>query len=94
MSSTVGSDVMYVSNELAGTNSLHSEHINYLPGSTSSRSITIKKTTASQFCLSNNIHTIHLLKVDTEGHDMEAIIGALPLLKEGRIAVLQFEYNH
>ena len=25
---------------------------------------------------------------------MEVIIGALPLLKHGKIAVLQFEYNH
>ncbi len=49
------------------------------------------------FCVNNaafSLDVIHLLKSDTEGHDMEVITGALPLLKEGRIAVHQFEYNH
>ena len=89
MSSADGPDVIYVSNELAGTNSLHCERVDLPP-----RSISIDKITASQFCSLNNIDAIHLLKSDTEGHDMEVIIGALPMLKEGRIAVLQFEYNH
>ena len=80
---------MYVVDETAGTNSLHCEG-----GDSPARAISIDKITASQFCSLNKIDAIHLLKSDTEGHDMEVIIGALSLLKEGRIAVLQFEYNH
>ena len=89
LSSAEGPDVMYLTGETAGTNSLHSGG----EGSSSSL-IPINKVTASQFCSSKGIDTIHLLKSDTEGHDMEVMIGALPLLKAGRIAVLQFEYNH
>jgi FkbM family methyltransferase len=89
MSSSEGKDVIYISGELAGTNSLHSEH-----PETVTNSISIEKITASQYCLLNGIDTIHLLKCDTEGHDMEVIVGTLPLLREGKIAVLQFEYNH
>lgn len=89
LSSTEGTDVMYVSGATAGTNSLHQGGEDF-----SARSVSINKITASQFCSLNKINAIHLLKSDTEGHDMEMVIGALPLLKEGRIAVLQLEYNH
>lgn len=54
----------------------------------------IEKTTAAQFCESNGIGHVHLLKSDTEGHDRSVIEGAKPLLAAGRIDVLQFEYNH
>ena len=37
---------------------------------------------------------MHLFKCDTEGHDLEVIRGALSMLMERRISLLQFEYNH
>lgn len=89
MSSVDGTDIIYVSSECAGTNSLHCENVGV-----EQRSISISKVTASHYCSEKNIDVIDLFKCDTEGHDMEVIIGALPLLKEGKIAVLQFEYNH
>lgn len=89
LSSNDGTDVIYIAGECAGTNSLHCENV-----TNSSSSISINKSTVCQYCSMNNIDIIHLLKCDAEGHDMEVILGALPLLTEGRIAVLQFEYNH
>ncbi len=50
--------------------------------------------TVADYCRTHGIEKIHLLKCDAEGHDLEIIRGALPMLATGRIAVLQFEYNH
>lgn len=40
------------------------------------------------------IRHAQLVKCDAEGHDLAIMQGAAPLLREGRIDVLQFEYNH
>jgi hypothetical protein len=79
---------MFIVGTGAGTNSLYAQ-----AGQVEKGEIEIRTTTVSQVCLDYEIDHIHLLKCDTEGHDAEVIAGALPLLKEGRIAVLQFEYN-
>ena len=89
LSSKDGTDEIYIAGEAAGTNSLHCENVSVAP-----ESITIKKITATEFCATQGINNIHLFKSDTEGHDMEVILGSLPLLEEGRVAVFQFEYNH
>lgn len=88
LSSSVGTAEIYVAAENAGTNSLHADP------ATAHETALIVRTTAADFCQSRGIRHIHLLKCDTEGHDMEVIRGALPLLEEERISVLQFEYNH
>lgn len=89
LSSEIGNSPMYVIGSGAGTNSLHN-----LAGQGEAAVIKIRTTTAHQFCLDHKLDHIHLVKCDTEGHDAEVIIGAAPLLREGRIAVLQFEYNY
>ena len=72
----------------AGTNSLyHQEDID-------AASISVIKSKADTFCEVNKIEKIHLFKCDTEGHDMEVIRGALPLLAQGKITVFQFEYSY
>lgn len=89
LSSETGETVIYVSAANAGTNSLHASS----RGDTEQQ-IKIKTITATDFCKDKKIDKVHLLKCDTEGHDMEVIRGALPLLIDERISVLQFEYNH
>jgi FkbM family methyltransferase len=89
LSSSNGEVEIYFAGSNSGTNSLYADS---MPGK--KESTTIKQTTSIQFCKERGIHHIHLLKCDTEGHDMEVIRGALPLLQEKRISVLQFEYNH
>jgi FkbM family methyltransferase len=56
--------------------------------------VQIQSISATEFCNERKIPHVHLLKCDTEGHDMEVIRGANQLLNEQRISVLQFEYNH
>lgn len=90
LSSENGDGVIYVSGGAnAGTNSLHTDS---LWGD--EKQITIVRATATEFCKTHEIQKVHLLKCDTEGHDMEVIRGALQLLADESISVLQFEYNH
>jgi len=49
--------------------------------------------TIADYCNENGIESIDLLKVDAEGFDFEVILGALPLLRAGKVSILQFEYN-
>lgn len=89
LSSEDGEGAIHVRGQNAGTNSLYSE-----PRGDDEKLVSISKVTATSFCQAEQIQQVHLLKCDTEGHDMEVIRGALPLLADGKIAVLQFEYNH
>ena len=45
------------------------------------------------FVISRGIKRIHLLKIDTEGHELEVLSGAKRILKEQRIGAIQFEFN-
>jgi len=89
LSSSPGKSDIYVSGKNLGINSLHQDDSNI-----QKEVIQISLDSVFNFCLSRKINHIHLLKSDTEGHDMEVIRGAIPLLSEGRISILQFEYNH
>lgn len=50
-------------------------------------------TTLDQFACENDIDQVDLLKVDTEGHELEVLKGAAGLLKRRAIRVVQFEFN-
>lgn len=88
MSSQPGSSQIFISAPNAGTNSLHAATAQ------GAHTLEIALDTVANFCEGRAVRHIHLLKVDTEGHDMEVLRGAKPLLQEGRISLLQFEYNH
>lgn len=49
--------------------------------------------TVDGFCIENNIENIDLLKVDTEGNDMNVLLGAETMLSFNRVKVIQFEYS-
>lgn len=89
LSSNSGVADIYVTGENFGINSLYEDD-----SGIKKELIRIHLNSASEFCNSRLIHHIHLLKCDTEGHDMEVIRGAIQLLNDERISVLQFEYNH
>jgi len=89
LSSAYGVDQFYIkcNEDNSGTNSLYQQDFYSSP-------VNVTKCTVSSFCESHKVKRIHLFKCDTEGHDMEVIRGALPLLAEGKIDVFQFEYNY
>ena len=48
-------------------------------------------TTLDQFCDENDIQNIDYLKIDTEGHELEVILGANEFLSQGRAAFVELE---
>jgi len=55
--------------------------------------IEFKSTTLDEFCETNKIDFIDLLKIDTEGHEWDVLLGARRMLSERRIQFIQFEFN-
>jgi FkbM family methyltransferase len=48
-------------------------------------SFAVELITLDDFCARLNVERIHLLKIDTEGHDLEVLKGAHQLLKQRRV---------
>ncbi len=46
-----------------------------------------------QYAREHGIQQIKLLKIDTEGHELAVLQGAIGLIKAGRIQIIQFEFN-
>jgi FkbM family methyltransferase len=91
MSDQSGPGEMAIMSEAGGTNSLHFD------GSASAPPggwIAIEKQTLTEFCKVHGIDRIQLVKCDAEGHDFRVLEGAKELLREEKIDVFQFEYNH
>ncbi len=53
----------------------------------------IEVITLDTYCKENKITSIDLLKIDTEGFELEALMGAKELLNQGAIKMIQFEFN-
>lgn len=49
--------------------------------------------TLDKFALDNNIKKINLLKIDTEGNELNVLRGAKQLIKNKKIDIIQFEFN-
>jgi FkbM family methyltransferase len=89
LSSSVSKRPFYSLGSNIGTNSLSP------PDDTLKYAVeSVQTETIDSYCLRNNISHIDLIKIDTEGHDMEVIYGGNNMLASGAIDVLQFEYNH
>ena len=50
-------------------------------------------TTIDQICNETAIDHIDLLKIDTEGHEMEVLLGASAMIDAGRISSVQLEFG-
>jgi FkbM family methyltransferase len=61
-------------------------------------SIPVKKISVSvacldKFCKEKNINHIHFLKIDTEGSELNVLLGADDLITNKKIDIIQFEYG-
>ncbi len=88
----VGKDVgtvdLFFDSEGETTASLHRDSI-----SGKVRSESVHLTTVDQVCADDGIEHIDLLKIDTEGHEMEVLLGASSMIQTGRISSIQFEFG-
>ncbi|MAG85810.1 MAG: hypothetical protein CMB97_00115 [Flavobacteriaceae bacterium] len=50
--------------------------------------------TIDNYCEDNNISHIDFIKIDTEGHDLEVLLGAENILSSCSVDFVQFEYNN
>ena len=55
--------------------------------------IEIEVTTIDSFCEDKSIEFIDFLKIDTEGNELEVLKGAIKLISENRVGIIQFEFN-
>jgi FkbM family methyltransferase len=57
------------------------------------QAVTVKVITLDQFIESAGLTNIHLLKVDTEGHELKVLMGAQKAIESATIDIIQFEFN-
>lgn len=85
LSSTEGEADFFSNDAGSATNSL-----NVISGPISER---VPLITLDRFAEQHGVDRIAMLKIDTEGYDCDVLRGARRMLIEGRIDVMQFEYN-
>jgi FkbM family methyltransferase len=86
--------------EKAGTAELYSDGVggsnaslHRNPMADLSASETVQLSTVDEVCREAEIKHIDLLKIDTEGHEMEVLLGASSMIGTGRIRFVQFEFG-
>lgn len=84
----VGTVDLFFDNDYETTASLHR---NSMFGH--GRSEAVSLTTVDRVCAEEGIERIDLLKIDTEGHEMDVLLGASATIEAGRISCLQFEFG-
>lgn len=52
-----------------------------------------KTISIDEFCKNNHIDYINFIKIDTEGHEYEILKGAKKMINDGKIGIIQFEFN-
>lgn len=57
------------------------------------KSEVVRLTTIDDYCSENNICRINLLKLDIEGHELNALVGASALFRRQAIDVVTFEFG-
>ena len=53
----------------------------------------VEMTTIDQACQEADLDHIDFLKIDTEGHEIDVLLGAKQMIEAGRIAAIQFEFG-
>lgn len=76
----------------SGTDSLFD--MNNIGYTTNSIKRHVKVLKLDTFCKENNIDRVSFLKMDIEGNEYKALLGAEGLLSENRIDFIQFEFGH
>ena len=86
---TPGQASMAIFEPTAGIHSLKA-----MPGDSPRERVSIDVTTIDAYVAERGIQIIDLLKIDTEGNDLNVLRGAQSTLEQRRIQYIQFEYNH
>ncbi len=93
LSSAVGEEELFIFPQHTGLNSLYTRSGAPEKAGQATQSERIRLTTLDTYCDERQVQAIDYLKIDVEGHDLAVLQGALTLLANGRIRLIQFEYG-
>lgn len=88
-----GSLFVYPDERTTGHASLYREMMTGFFGCAEPCEVPCSFTTVDAFCAGEGIDRLDLMKIDTEGHELEVIRGAREMLAGGRIDAVQFEFG-
>ncbi len=83
LSERIGSDTLYYNDKESGLSSLFNRQISHLVGFDLDMKEEVELTTIDEYCEKNNISNIDLLKLDIEGGEFAALLGARKMLCVG-----------
>lgn len=90
VSNEVKKGTIYFDKENSGLASLYNRQLDYF-GLEFGREEQVDLVTLDYYCQSHDINRIDFLKMDIEGNEYNALLGAENLLKENKIGVIQIE---
>ena len=83
---------LYSNYEGSGLASLYNRNLEHF-GISMDKSEEINISTIDIYCNENNIERIHFLKLDIEGHELDALKGAKEMINKNAIDFIQFEFG-
>jgi FkbM family methyltransferase len=87
-----GEALLYYDAAGSGCASLTKRKLDHL-GINFDKSETVHITTIDDYCSENGISHIHLLKMDIEGHELDALVGAERMFERKSIDIVTFEFG-
>lgn len=91
LSDTKTSSVLYQAHAETWA-SVHKRKLDYLDKEVMAEE-NIQLDTIDNYCEINNIHHIHLLKLDIEGHEFSALKGGINMIQNNKVDFIQFEFG-
>ena len=92
MSDSENSQLLYTNKDGSGLASVYKRKLEHF-GISMDKSEEIKLSTLDIYCKMNDIDRINFLKIDIEGHELNALYGAIELIKNKKIDYIQFEFG-
>lgn len=92
LGSAVDTLTLYSNRQGSGLASVYQRELGYA-GISMDKTEEIQLSTIDTYCRENNIHRVHFLKLDIEGHELSALKGASQMLTNRKIDFIQFEFG-
>lgn len=93
ISNRIGNATFFDFGHLATCNSLVGENQFAVRAGNTARTLSVPCITLDQFCEQENVPHIDVLKIDTEGHDLSVLQGAVGTLKNRGVSFVHIEFN-
>jgi len=92
LSDTENHQLLFTNKDGSGLASVYMRKLDHL-GISMDKSEEIKLSTIDNYCKANNINRINFLKLDIEGHELKALIGAKEMIDSKKVDCIQFEFG-